>query len=66
MLIQLFFVIDHGEKLFSEKYFKMVKDKADQGIISKSAVATLEDRVLMRSNKSQKYATQTKSNTQAL
>ena len=57
----IFLVIDHGDKSYSEKYFEMVTEKANQGIISKSFAATLEDRILMRSNKPQKYGTQTKS-----
>jgi len=56
----IFLVIDHGGKSYSEKYFKMVKEKANQGIISKSDAATLEDRILMSANKPQKYGTQTK------
>ena len=56
----IFLVIDHSDKCYQEKYFKMVKEKADQGVVSKSDAATLEDRILMRSNKPQKYGTQTK------
>lgn len=56
----IFLVIDHSDHFYSEKYFNMVKKKADQGIISKSDAATLEDRILMRANKPQKYGTQTK------
>ena len=57
----IFLVIDHGDKSYSEKYFEMVKEKAEQGIISKSDAAILEDRILMRANKPQMYGTQTKS-----
>jgi len=56
----IFLVIDHSDQFYSVKYFEMVKEKADQGIISKSKAATLEDRILMRANKPQKYGTQTK------
>jgi len=56
----IFLVIDHSDNPYSEKYFEMVKDKANQGIISKANAATLQDRILMRANKPQKYGTQTK------
>jgi len=56
----VFLVIDHGDKCFQKKYFKMVKEKADQGVISKSDAATLEDRILMEAYKPQKYGTQTR------
>ena len=55
----IFLVIDHASKSFSEKYFPFVKEKADKGVISKSDVATLEDRILMKSMQKQKYGTQT-------
>ena len=58
----IFLVIDHSDKSYIKKYFEMVKEKADQGFISKSDAATLEDRLLMWTNKPQKYGTQTKSN----
>jgi len=58
----IFLVIDHSDKSYSEKYLEMAKEKADQGIISKSDAATLEDRLLMWTNKPQIYGTQTKSN----
>lgn len=56
----IFLVIDHAEKSYSERYFKKVKEKAEQGVISKSDAATLEDRILMRAGKPQKYGTQTR------
>ncbi|MDR0698276.1 MAG: hypothetical protein LBG28_03500 [Tannerella sp.] len=55
----IFLVIDHADKEFSEKYFPQVKEKAAKGVISPSKAATLEDRILMKSNKKQKYGTQT-------
>ena len=55
----IFLVIQHSDKSFSEKYFNLVKDKADKGVIAKSDVATLEDRILMWSSREQKYGTQT-------
>jgi hypothetical protein len=55
----IFLVIDHAEKEFSEKYFQHVKEKAAKGLILPADAATLEDRILMKSNKMQKYGTQT-------
>lgn len=55
----IFYVIQHADQSFQEKYFDLVKEKADRGAIQKSDVATLEDRILMRMHKPQKYGTQT-------
>ena len=55
----IFFVIQHAPLPFQEKYFQLIKEKAEQGIVQKSDVATLEDRILMRSQKRQRYGTQT-------
>ena len=52
-------VINHAPHFFQEKYFALVKEKAEQGIVQKSDAVTLEDRVLMRSRKKQKCGTQT-------
>jgi hypothetical protein len=54
----VFLVIDHAGKEFSEKYFPLVQEKAAKGIIPQSKAAELEDRILMRDNKKQKYGTQ--------
>ena len=55
----IYHVINHAPHTFQEKYFALVKGKAEQGIVLKSDAAALEDRVLMRSLKKQKYGTQT-------
>jgi len=55
----IFFVIQHASQSFQEKYFHLVKEKAEQGVVQKSDAAMLEDRILMRSGKKQKYGTQT-------
>lgn len=55
----IWLVIDHANNQFSEKYFPLIKEKGKQGIFQMSDVATLEDRILMRNNKKQKYGTQT-------
>ena len=51
-------MIDHADKAFSEKYFHLVSEKGEQGILPMLNVATLEDRILMKSSKPQKYGTQ--------
>ena len=55
----IFHVINHASHEFQEKYFALVVEKAEQGIVLKSDAATLEDRILMRTRKKQKYGTQT-------
>jgi hypothetical protein len=55
----IFLVIDHAKNPFTEKYYPLAKEMADKEIIRKSDTATLEDRILMRSLKPQKYGTQT-------
>jgi hypothetical protein len=54
----LFLVIDHAQNPFAEKYCPLVKEMATRGILQQSDAATLEDRILMKSMKKQKYGTQ--------
>ncbi|WDF53346.1 DUF6624 domain-containing protein [Mucilaginibacter sp. KACC 22063] len=55
----LFLVIDHAETTYMKKYFPLLKDQADKGIVPKSDLATLQDRILLRSGEKQLYGTQT-------
>lgn len=55
----IFLVIDHAESAAQEKYYPVVKDKAERGIISKGDAATLQDRILMTKGEMQIYGTQT-------
>ena len=55
----VFFVIQHAPHAFQAKYFRLVKEKAEEGIVQKSDAAMLEDRILMGSRENQKYGTQT-------
>lgn len=55
----IFLVIDHADLAAKEKYYPLVKEKADAGVISKSDAATLQDRILMNKGKKQIYGTQT-------
>lgn len=55
----IFLVIDHAEFAAQEKYYPVVKEKAEQGIIGKEDAATLQDRILMKKGEMQVYGTQT-------
>lgn len=55
----IFLVIDHAEFAAQEKYYPVVKEKAEQGIIGKEDAATLQDRILMKKGDMQVYGTQT-------
>ena len=55
----IFLVIDHAEFAAQEKYYPVVKEKAEQGIMGKEDAATLQDRILMKKGEMQVYGTQT-------
>ena len=55
----IFLVIDHAEFAAQEKYYPVVKEKAEEGIIGKEDAATLQDRILMKKGEMQVYGTQT-------
>lgn len=55
----IFLVIDHAEAPYMTKYFPLLKQQADLGSVAKSDLATLEDRMLLRSGFMQVYGTQT-------
>lgn len=55
----IFLVVDHAELESQQKYLPLIKQAANEGALSKSDCATLEDRILMRLNKPQIYGTQT-------
>ena len=57
----IFLVIDHAELPAQKKYLSMMEEQATKGFVSKSNLATLQDRILMKENKKQRYGTQTKS-----
>jgi len=53
-----FLVLQHADLPRQEKYLPMVQAAAEKGDVEKSYLAMLQDRVLMRQNKPQKYGTQ--------
>ncbi|WDF55867.1 DUF6624 domain-containing protein [Mucilaginibacter sp. KACC 22063] len=55
----IFLVIDHGEIDYANKYLPLVKQQAELGIVPKSDLATLQDRILLRNGQKQLYGTQT-------
>ncbi|WP_316800272.1 DUF6624 domain-containing protein [Pedobacter frigidisoli] len=55
----IFLVIDHADSAYMNKYFPLLKAQADLGIVAKSDLATLQDRMALRSGQKQTYGTQT-------
>lgn len=55
----IFLVIDHAETAYANKYFPYIKQQAELGIILKSDLATLQDRIMLKKGKKQLYGTQT-------
>ncbi len=59
----LFFVIQHAEITIIERYFPRLKMAAETGEASLTDAALMEDRLLMYTNRKQKYGTQISSRT---
>jgi len=55
----IFLVIDHADTAYMKKYFPLLKSQAEAGVVAKGDLATLADRMQMRSGKKQLYGTQT-------
>lgn len=55
----IFLVIDHADTTYMNKYFPLLKAQADSGVVSKSDLATLEDRMQLKRGQKQLYGTQT-------
>ena len=55
----IFLVIDHAETDYANKYFPYIKQQAELGIILKSDLATLQDRIMLKKGQKQLYGTQT-------
>lgn len=53
-----FFVIQHADLALQKQYYADFEKGAQKGYLSKSALALMEDRILMREGKKQKYGTQ--------
>ena len=54
----VFLVVQHAGKGLREKYFPLVKKSAEEGALQRSAVALMEDRMLMDKGEKQKYGSQ--------
>lgn len=55
----LFLVIDHAEESYMTRYFPLLKAQAELGVVPKTDLGTLEDRLLLRKGQPQLYGTQT-------
>lgn len=55
----IWLIIDHGDVEYQERYLPLIEQQAMRGIISLADYATLSDRVNVRRQRPQRYATQT-------
>ena len=58
----IFLVVQHAELDYQKRYFKTLKRAAKEGLLDRSQLNTLHDRILMLSGRRQLYGTQTVSN----
>lgn len=58
----IFLVIQHNHSNHQRKYIEKFREAANSGILPKSSLAMMEDRILMSQNKPQLYGTQVKRN----
>ena len=54
----IWLIIDHSDTKYQKKYFRLLERAVEKGDVSMSDLATLKDRILLRSNKKQIYGTQ--------
>lgn len=54
----LFYVIQHADLEYQEKYYPMFQESVDQGASSMVHYAMMTDRILMRKGKKQRFGTQ--------
>ncbi len=54
----IWLIIDHSDTKYQKKYFRLLEKAVEKGDVSMSDLATLKDRILLRSNKKQIYGTQ--------
>jgi hypothetical protein len=54
----LFYVIQHADLEYQEKYYPMFQESVDQGASSMGHYAMMTDRILMRKGKKQRFGTQ--------
>jgi hypothetical protein len=56
----IFLVIDHADLEYQQKYFDLLREQAERGILPMDDLVTLQDRILMGEGKPQKHGTQTR------
>lgn len=54
----IFLVIQHNHSVYQKKYIDELKKASEQGLLSKSSIAMMEDRILVNDEKPQIYGTQ--------
>jgi len=54
----IFFIVQHSDLKYMKKYVSMLKELAEDGKIGMSAIAAMQDRILMLEGKPQRYGTQ--------
>ena len=54
----IWIIIDHADIKYQKKFFPKLQMAAEKGYISKSELAVLKDRILMKTGKPQMYGTQ--------
>jgi hypothetical protein len=54
----IFLVIQHNHSIYQKKYIDTLKKAAEQGLLSKSSIAMMEDRILVDEGKPQIYGSQ--------
>lgn len=54
----IWIIIDHADIKYQKKFFPQLQVAAEKGYISKSELAVLKDRILMKTGKPQMYGTQ--------
>lgn len=57
----IFLVIQHADLDYQKKYFDLMREQAERGVLKMSDFVTFNDRVLMYEGKFQTHGTQTKS-----
>lgn len=54
----IFLVLQHNHSIYQKKYIPLLREKSSQGLIAKSKLALMEDRILMNDGAPQIYGTQ--------
>lgn len=54
----IFLILQHNHSIYQKKYISLLKEKSSQGLIAKSKLAMMEDRISMNDRVPQVYGTQ--------